>query len=537
MAGAMAAKRPPLPPHLVGAAADTGNIMGNAVKGPGGKPVVIPPRPGSTRPYVPPPPARRVTYNQDAARANPILRPPPPPPPIKPKPPPPLPDRQTPWGAGDLFASPQAKALFQEKKSGVKVLGEGPKVTDKDKKSPLNDMKNLPWGAVADTANIIQGTEKDPNKDKSKWKLAPNDNAKVEGDIWAGMGPDERADYTQLKAVMERGILVPDTDVFHDVERSLHNVIVQAQYRAYAAWAWEQQERGGQGPKGSEYGGFFDANVLGGGNQNLFTPNVILWFDGESGMYSMVSKLSATQQMLVDAKRDPALAGKLITAMLRSEIIPGATRKYAEQYLRFDADGNPVATWPTEYDELVGKMIDRIAADQNMAKAPDTFVDGAWESILRQGDQNQAVMDDPGLGDVAYGNDFGGGGGGGGGYGGYGGYGGGGGGGNVGSIFNTDPAAIGTMLDSISRARLGRVLTAEETAEFVTFYHSLETAYSNQYNARAGGVMVQPDLEGQVVAWIESKYGAEQAQETGGEFISALAAFLRGPGLGSGGSG
>lgn len=474
--------------------------------------------------------------HRDAARANPVLRPPPPPP-KPPPPPPPLPDRQADWwgstqDAAALLGSPEARKQFDEKQSGVKILGEPPEVTEEDKKSPIADMRHLPWGAVADTANILQGTEQDPNKDKDrKFKLTENDDAKVEGDIWAGMGPDERMDYAQLRAVIERGILVPGTDVFKDVERSLHNVVVQARYRALVTWAWQQQALSGDGPTGSEYGGFFDANVLGGGEQNLYTPNVVLWWDEASGMYSIMSKAAAVQNMIVDAKQDPAKAGRLITALLRAEIIPGANRKYAEQYLRTDADGNFIGIWPTEYDDLVSTMVDRISSQQFSEKAPDVHVEGVWETVLRQGEQNVAVMDDPALSETGYGME---GSGGGGGYGGYGG--GGGGGGGAGSIFHTDPTAIASQADAIARARLGRALTPEEHAEFVAFFHSLETAYSNAYNARAGGVLTQPDLEGQIVAWIESRFRLEQNQETAGEYISALAAFLRGPGLGSGGS-
>lgn len=105
----------------------------------------------------------------------------------------------------------------------------------------------------------------------------------------------------------------------------------------------------------------------------------------------------------------------------------------------------------------------------------------------------------------------------GGGYYGGGGYGGGGGGGG---FMATDPALLKMNVDSIARARMGRSLTAEESAEFIAYYHSLERAFFDNYRSGADSTRVDP--EAQAVAWIESRMNKEAAGQQAGNYIVAL---------------
>lgn len=544
MAGYMAQKPPvtfanmPLPP---GAVADTGNINQQVARDSRGNPIVVPP---VSYAQPPPPPMQPVqNVNQQAANLF--------------APPPGLPDSGGKLPNFNVPVPQQGPVTFTNQAFGDLATGPTtPQLPALDIIGNRNKLGGLPMGAVGDTGNIAQGTTvaspvlaglsgmanaagakdvpdlwKDfTDQQGVKKDLVPNGDAKVEGAIWAGMGPQERTDYYQLHTVLDRGILKEDTPEYRDVQTSLHNVIVQAQYRGLIQHAWDAQATAGTGPEGKDFGGFFNENLLGGGATDQYSPNIVLWYDKNSGLYSIKSKQSTTAEMLSDARRDPTVAGDLIVALLRAKMIPGASEKYAQDYLRFDAKGNPIGQWPSEYDKYIRDLVDQVSQDQYNAKAPDKFVAGAWEMLLARGGLNQAVQNDPNLTNHAYGATGSGGGGGGFSRGG----------GRSSSfasrMFQSDPAMLSAQLDSYGKSLLGRAMTPQEHQDFITYVHELETQQSQLYMNGSRAMAYQPDPQSQALQWINTRYGAEYQSEQAGEYVKALAAFLRGPGLGGGGN-
>lgn len=401
-------------------------------------------------------------------------------------------------------------------------------------------------------------------------------------EVWYRMSPQERYEYVNARLMLRdmkrtAGVIEPDRRAVRSVQRRTGETFGEEDFDGFAGplsdpevrfrvaqranalavnaqhrWLIDQMNDGADG--GDVAGGFFDSDRLTNRWEGALgaAPNFLIWQDvlpnGQLGFMSIMSLDEAFDSIRADVATDPYMAAELIISMLNANYIGGAQAIYSDQYVGTDAEGRPIATWnPADYDEPLQEMIRDIAGQQAMEQGPDNEQLGLWDTLKFQASVAQDVINTDTGGIDGDGGGFGGGGwvdfGGGGGYGGFGGYGGygdggfGGGGGEGGSVFLTDPTAITSMLDGIARARLGRTLSTDEVQAFIAHFHQLQTAYSQAYNSGAGATLTQPDLEGQAVAWIEGRYAGEQQGEDEGQYISALAAFLRGPGLGSGGSG
>lgn len=351
-------------------------------------------------------------------------------------------------------------------------------------------------------------------------------------EIWSHMAPEERSSYLQSRLALRN--LRKDAPQRYDVALRANDIAVSAQHRYLV-----DERRKGTKP-GKLLGGFFDTtkdsmSIRAAVQEWDEIANFLVWQEatpnGKLGMKSIKSIDEVFNAFLHDAQTDRYMAGELVLAMLNAHMIEGAQEKYVKDYVGMDKDGRPIAVWnPIDWNDNLRIMVQEIARrQQNGAKVGESMT-GAWAVVKDAAAYNQQTAG-------AAASDYGRSGGGGGGYGGYGGRGGygygGGGGGENNRVFLSDPTMLGSQLDSIARARLGRVATPEERAAFIAHFHQLETQYSAAYVA--GGAATQPDVQGQAVAWIESRNSGEQASETAGEFITALAQFLRGPGLSTGG--
>lgn len=109
------------------------------------------------------------------------------------------------------------------------------------------------------------------------------------------------------------------------------------------------------------------------------------------------------------------------------------------------------------------------------------------------------------------------------------GYGGGFGGGGGGGYTQTDSEMLRQLVNGIARSRMGRALTAEESAAFISHFHSQEAAYyaSREAGATAEGV----DPEGQAASWLESYFSDEIGEEGMGTNVVNLVNFLMGGGF------
>jgi hypothetical protein len=358
------------------------------------------------------------------------------------------------------------------------------------------------------------------------------DNATAsQSEVWARMSPWERKEYLNSRFLL-RALKEKAPNRWRVVQHA-NNIAVQGQYR----WINDRFLSDKSG-KVSNFGGFYSGDLGVGDSQ-------IPWSRGPG--FTLFRNIDGTLEILTldeafDALKaetfDPHQAGMIAMAMLNGNFLGGATANFSDQYIGMDPEGRPIAAWQhADWDNALRTMVANIASQQSALADPGANVDDLRTAIENTAKIGQQVV--TGAGPLP--EDDGGGGGGFGGFGGGGGgfFGGGGGGfeETPGSVFLTDPTALGEMVDSIARARLGRVLTPAEKAAFIEHFHRLQTEYSNAYNARDGGTLIQPDMEGQAVAWIESYFMEEQVDETEGELISALAAFIRGPGLGGGGMG
>lgn len=361
-----------------------------------------------------------------------------------------------------------------------------------------------------------------------------NDNLGIsQEEIWSHMAPEERSSYLQSRMALRS--LRKDAPERFDVALRANDIAVSAQHRYLI-----QERKKGTKP-GKLLGGFFDTNkdsmsIRAAVQEWDEVPNFVVWQErlpnGKLGMKSIKSIDDVFNSVLNDVQTDRYMAGELVLAMLNAHMIEGASEKYVKDYLGMDKEGRPIAVWnPADWNDNLRVLVQEVARRQEAGAVPGTSMDSFMQVIKNTAAHNQQTA---GASASDFGNSGGGGGGYGGGYSRYyggGGYGGGGGGNN--RVFLTDPTALGAQLDSIARARLGRVATPEEKAAFIAHFHQLETQYSAAYVA--GGAATQPDMQGQAVAWIESRNSGEQAGETAGEFITALAQFLRGPGLSTGG--
>lgn len=264
--------------------------------------------------------------------------------------------------------------------------------------------------------------------------------------------------------------------------------------------------------------------------QDVFT--YVLVKDPSTGKMREVNLAGYYQKTSQEAMKDPAKAGPLIWALTALGAYGGGSDKYAGDRVQQvkGKDGQPqlVGHWTIDdanalhayLPQLVGlqiqqaesgqapKDIETIIADQALARTQEVKTLGTGGSD----------------------------GSGGGGYRHYGG-GGGGGGGGTGAVRYTDSEQLKSFVDSIARARMGRVLTTEESAGFVAFYHGLEDQMAAQYYA--GKSNTQLDPESQAVGWIESRFRNEAAKQQSATYYEALQGLIQtgslGGGSGSGG--
>ncbi|MGH3671544.1 MAG: hypothetical protein ACRDSH_13055 [Pseudonocardiaceae bacterium] len=352
-----------------------------------------------------------------------------------------------------------------------------------------------------------------------------------QAEIWAQMAPQERRDYLNARANLST--LRSDAPQRYQTALRANDLAVSAQQRYLA-------NEFNKGTKATQIkGGFFTGKDMSFKTSSSVdwdqTPNFVVWQEqlpnGQLGMKSIKTLSEVYSAVLNDVETDRHKAGEMVIAMLAANMIDGASAKYAGDYIGYDKNGKPIAQWnPADWNDNLRFLVQEVAKRQVNGATPGTSMDSFQQVVKNTAAYNNATATTETAGSYP-GSGSGGGGGGYGGYGGGGGYYGGGGSNN--RVFLSDAALLGSQLDSIARARLGRVANADEKKAFIDYFHQLETQYSAAYVA--GGAATQPDVQGQAVAWIESHNSGEQAGQTAGEYISALAEFLRGPGLSSSG--
>jgi hypothetical protein len=346
-----------------------------------------------------------------------------------------------------------------------------------------------------------------------------------QSEVWAQMSPQERRDYLGAQASMHT--LRADAPQRLDIALKANDIAVSAQHR-YLVDAMKK----GVKPKDIK-GGFFSNDAFSYKAASSVewdqVPSFIVWQeqmpDGKLGFKSIKSLSEVYESVLNDVETDRHMAGELAIAMLNANMLGGATAAYAGDFIGHDSNGKPVAQWnPADWNDNLRMLVQEVAKRQKAGAVPGASMDSFWQVVKNTAAYNQQTA----TGATSYPGSGGGSKSGGGGYSRYSG-GGGGGGGYVQREFQSDATMLAAQLDSITRARLGRSATQEERDAFIAQFHGLESQYSAAYNQ--GGVATQPDPQGQAVAWVEQHASAEQASQTSGEFITALADFIRGPGL------
>jgi hypothetical protein len=395
-------------------------------------------------------------------------------------------------------------------------------------------MKNRPKGALQ--MQDISGTDGSGRSGMYVYmsgatSLTADNVSASQSQVWSTMAPTERREY--LNAVGALGSLRGDAPQRLAVALHANDIAVSAQHRFLI-----NELKAGVKPKDIP-GGFFNAAKdmsykASGSVEWDQVPNFIVWQEalpnGQLGFKSIKPLSEVYDSVLHDVETNRYMAGELVVAMLAANMIKGATAKYAGDFIGFDASGKPIAQWnPADWNDDLRVLVQEVAKRQAAGAQVGTSMDSFWQVVKNTAQYNDQTIKQT-AGSYPGSNSGGGGGGGGSRYyrSGYGG-GGGGGGAYVQRSFQSDPTALAAQLDSIARARLGRSATQEERDAFIAQFHALEATYSQAYNT--GGVAMQPDPQGQAVAFIEQHASGEQAAQTSGEFITALADFIRGPGL------
>lgn len=245
-------------------------------------------------------------------------------------------------------------------------------------------------------------------------------------------------------------------------------------------------------------------------------PSFVLSRD-DNGFMRVLDVATFIHGKIADARKDPKQAAALITAMAYAQVYGGGKEQYAAQRLVFDKNGQPIAGQISQEDRAALVNLTRLVVEAQTVGSATPIED----EIAEMASLGASIQNSPGNGGSG-----GGGGGGRRGGGGGGGYGGGGG----GAVITTDPALLRSLIDGVARARMGRALTNEESAQFIAMYHNLETTFRTA--AMNGQATTNLDPESQAVAWIESRMTQEAAGQQSGKFIFALQQLLSGGGLG-----
>lgn len=231
----------------------------------------------------------------------------------------------------------------------------------------------------------------------------------------------------------------------------------------------------------------------------------------ENGLLEVVTADQWIQSKFARMRHDPEYAAQMITALaMTSAYGSDSTANSQRSRVVVDRDGNPVKAFVSAEDlKALKQLANQVAILQNMGDevAIDDSIAELTKLAAEVGQQTVANGDYEGGGGYGYG---------GGGYGG--GYGGGGGGGQ--SVQLTDSTELTSLVSSIARQRMGRELTPEEAALFVSYYHGLERTESANYYA--GGEFTRLDPEGQAVAWITSHFEEEAARNQEGNLVATF---------------
>lgn len=210
-------------------------------------------------------------------------------------------------------------------------------------------------------------------------------------------------------------------------------------------------------------------------------------------------------------------AAALIYTLSQIDVYNSFAKKRDAGYrVELDANGNPIRAYVHNDDKVaLQNFVTKVLAHQ------EAGVTGPIEDFLEAYALEYGAISRTATGPNGDGS------GSGGGYsrGGYGGgYGGGGGGGGYGAptTYYPTPAEIVEPANGVARARLGRALTAEEEAEFVTFFRSIEASIS-----ASGGMLSRLDPQSQAIAWLETRVAKEQAGQQAGRYVAALMSMMR----------
>jgi len=241
-------------------------------------------------------------------------------------------------------------------------------------------------------------------------------------------------------------------------------------------------------------------------------PDFILNMDQNTGRLTIEGPGTVFRSVVSTLMSSPAEAAKWQTLLAQTGAYVRGSEQYVPKAGRF---GN----WTDEDNEALELALKQVAIRQANG---DTR---SWQEIIAS---KAAVGLDAGTSPPAGAQGASGGGYGGGGYGGGGG-GYGGGGGQSKGVTLTDSAELKQLANGVARARMGRVLSEDETAQFVAYYHAAETAF---INARiAGQTAEQKDPESQAADWLESHFKIQSQNKQEGSLTVELVKFLMGGGL------
>lgn len=191
-----------------------------------------------------------------------------------------------------------------------------------------------------------------------------------------------------------------------------------------------------------------------------------------------------------------------------------AQKRDAGYRVQLDSSGNPVAAYILKPDEdalknLVGEILTDTATLNVVGPIEDWMEAYALErlAIANNATGPYGTGQSSGGGGGGYSRSYGGGGG-------YGGYGGGG--GQITTYYPTDAEVLEPAV-GVARARLGRSLTPEEEADFVSFFRGIESSI-----LAAGGAISRVDPQAQAIVWLDNKLSEEAKGQQAGRFIVAL---------------
>lgn len=230
----------------------------------------------------------------------------------------------------------------------------------------------------------------------------------------------------------------------------------------------------------------------------------------ENGLLQVVTADQWIQAKFARMNSDPEYAAQMITALaMTSAYGSDSTANSQRSRVVVDRNGNPVKAFVSSEDlSALKKLANQVAILQN--QGDEVAIDDSiaeLTAIAAEVGQETTAAGDYGSGGGGYGGGWGGG------------YGGGGGGGGQ-SVQLTDATELTSLASSIARQRMGRELTPEEAAAFVSYYHGLERQESANYYA--GGEFTRLDPEGQAVAWITSKFEEDAAANQYGNLAFEL---------------